>query len=146
MDSRGYQQYQQQTVNTITQEELLLLLYDGLVKYLLRCDLALTRQDYALLDQSADRCIQMLRYLDDTLDRRYPISNELHKLYDYFGYELNRVKIGRNKERLDIIRPMISDLRDSFRAASKNTAAMNHGEMHEAAKRQEGTSQHDATT
>lgn len=131
MDTRGYQQYQQQTVNTMTQEELLLLLYDGLVKYLLRCDLALTRQDYALLDASVDRCLQMIRYLDDTLDRRYPISNELHKLYDYFGYELNRVKIGRNKEQLDVIRPMISDLRDSFRAASKNAAehkgAAHHG-------------------
>jgi len=134
MDTRGYQQYQQQTVNTMTQEELLLLLYDGLVKYLLRCDLALARKDYDLLDKSADRCIQMLRYLDDTLDRRYPISNELHKLYDYFGYELNRVKIGRNKERLDIIRPMISELRDSFRAASKNAAE------------QKGAAQHGATT
>lgn len=131
MDTRGYQQYQQQTVNTMTQEELLLLLYDGLVKYLLRCDLALTRKDYDLLDQSADRCMQMLRYLDDTLDRRYPISNELHKLYDYFGYELNRVKIGRNKERLDIIRPMISELRDSFRAASKNAAEQKGAAQHE---------------
>lgn len=139
MDNRGYQQYQQQTVNTMTQEELLLLLYDGLVKYLLRCDLALTRQDYALLDASVDRCLQMIRYLDDTLDRRYPISNELHRLYDYFGYELNRVKIGRNKERLDVIRPMISDLRDSFRVASKN-AAEQKGAAHHAQH-----AQHDAT-
>jgi len=106
----------------MTSHELLLLLYDELVKRLLRCDLALQKANWPLLEESVDRSMDILRYLDETLDRKYPISHELHRLYDFFLYELNRVKIGRNKEELDKIRPMITDLRDTFRTADKNCA------------------------
>lgn len=127
MDIRGYQVYKEQSVNTMTQGELLLLLYDELVKRLIRCDLAFTKEDYALLDASVDRSIEILRYLDDTLDRKYPISAELSRLYEFFRFELNRVKVGRNKTELDHIRPMITELRDSFRTADKSNAAEQPG-------------------
>ncbi len=125
MENHGYQQYREQQGQNIlemSQNELLLVLYDELVKQLTRCDLALTHQNYALLDDSADRSIAILRYLDDTLDMQYAVSHELHRLYDFFSYELNRVKLGRNKAELDKVRPMLTDLRDTFRAASKNCA------------------------
>ena len=109
----------------MTQGELLLLLLDELVKRLIRGDLALEQEDYGLFDASITRCIDIVRYLDDTLDRKYEISFQLHRLYDFFCYDLNRVKIGRNKEELDRLRPMIIDLRDSFRAAEQ----ISSGEM-----------------
>ena len=76
---------------------------------------------------SVDRSIEILRYLDDTLDRKYPISAELSRLYEFFRFELNRVKVGRNKTELDHIRPMITELRDSFRTADKSNAAEQPG-------------------
>ncbi len=122
MDNRGFQHYKEQSVSTMTPNELLLLLYDELVKRLMRCSLALEQGDAALFEASVDRSMDILRYLDDTLDRKYPVSGELHQLYDFFLYELNRVKIGRNKVELEKIRPMIADLRDTFRTADKNCA------------------------
>ncbi len=121
MEMRGAQ-YKEQTVSTMTKEELLLLLYDELVTRLHRSDLALSAGNMEVFEASVDRCIAIIHYLDDTLDRRYPISGNLHRLYEYFSYELARVKIGRNKKELDSIRPMIIDLRDTFRTASKNCA------------------------
>lgn len=118
----AYQHYKEQTVNTMTQGELLLMLYDELVKRLTHCDIALEQKNYDLLDESVDRCMNILRYLDATLNRQYPISRELHRLYEYFTYELGRIKIGRNKEQLDGIRPMIVELRDAFRAADKKNS------------------------
>lgn len=120
MEHNGYQQYREQAIFTMSQNELLLLLYDELIKRLGRCDLALTQQNFALLDESADRCLAIVRYLDDTLNHDYAISAELHRLYDYFYYELNRVKMGRNKGELDKIRPMLTELRDTFQQAAKN--------------------------
>lgn len=122
MENNPIQHYKEQSVNTMTPNELLLLLYDELVKDLLRCGLALDKQEYELMEAAADKSIDIIRYLDDTLDDQYPISQELHKLYDYFGYQLARVKIGRNKQVLDQVRPMIMDLRDTFRQADKNVA------------------------
>lgn len=121
MDMRGYQQYKEQSVSTMTQSELLLMLYDELVKRAARAELALQREDYPLFEASADRCMDIIRYLDDTLDHQYPISADLHKLYDFFCYELNRIKIGRNQQELTRIKPMLTDLRDTFRSAQRTS-------------------------
>ena len=122
MDIKGYQGYQgykEQGINDMTPGELLMLLYDELVKRLLRAGLALDKKDYALFEASVDRSLDIICYLDDTLDVQYPISRNLNRLYDYFSYELNRVKAGRNKTELDRVKTMVGELRDSFREAQK---------------------------
>ncbi len=121
MDMSGFQQYKAQSINTMTGDELLLLLYDELIKRVMRAELALEKEDYALFEASVDRSLEIVRYLDETLDRNYPIGNDLHRLYDYFSYELNRVKFGLNMGELQVIKPMLVDLRDSFRLAAKST-------------------------
>lgn len=122
MEARGYQNYKAQTLNTMTQGELLLLLLDELVKRMMRGDLALQQGDMPLFEESIQRCIDIVRYLDDTLDRRYEVSQGLHRLYDFFCYDFNRVLLGRNKRELDKLRPMIIDLRDTFRIAERNAS------------------------
>ena len=118
---QGYQGYKEQGINDMNPGELLLLLYDELVKRLVRAGLALDKKDWSLFDASVDRCLDILRYLDDTLDMQYPISRNLNRLYDYFSYELNRVKAGRNKTELERVKTMVNELRDSFREAHKTT-------------------------
>ncbi len=127
MDARGFQHYKEQSLNTMTGEELLLLLYDELVKRLHRCDLALEKGDMELLEASVDRSLDILRYLDDTLNMKYSVSHQLHRLYDFFCYELHRVKLGRNREELNKIRPMVEELRDTFKAAERNVSTAKRG-------------------
>lgn len=120
MDARGYQQYKQQSINSMTPGELLMLLYDELVKRSTLASIALEKQDWTTFEGALDRCIDIVNYLDETLDHKYPISHDLSRMYDYFTYELGRVKIGRNKNVLERLRPMLVDLRDAFRAAEKS--------------------------
>ena len=119
---RGLQNYKAQSLNTMTQGELLVLLLDELVKRLMRGDIALEQGDMPLCETSIQRCLDIVRYLDDTLDRRYEVSRGLHRLYDFFCYDLNRIMLGRNKTELDKLRPMITDLRDTFRMAERSMA------------------------
>ena len=123
MDTRGYQQYKQQSINSMTPGELLMLLYDELVKRSTLAGLALDKQDWPLFEASLDRCVDIVNYLDDTLDRQYPISRDLSRMYDYFTYEMERIKAGRNKKELERLRPMLAEMRDAFRAAEKNSGA-----------------------
>ncbi len=120
MDARGYQQYKQQSINSMTPGELLLLLYDELVKRSTLASIALDKQDWTTFEAALDRCTDIVDYLDETLDRQYPISHDLSRMYDYFTYEMGRIKMGRNKKELDRLRPMLTDMRDAFRAAEKN--------------------------
>ena len=119
MDARGYQQYKQQSINSMTSGELLLLLYDELVKRSTLASIALNKQDWPTFEGAMDRCIDIVNYLDETLDRQYPISRDLSRMYDYFTYELTRIKLGRNKKELERLRPMLADMRDTFRTAAK---------------------------
>ena len=121
MDARGYQQYKQQSINSMTPGELLLLLYDELVKRSTLASIALEKQDWPTFDTAMERCTDIVNYLDETLDHQYPISRDLSRMYDYFTYELGRIKLGRNKKELDRLRPMLADMRDAFRAAEKNS-------------------------
>ncbi|RHT72397.1 flagellar protein FliS [Ruminococcaceae bacterium AM28-23LB] len=121
MDMRGYQRYREESLNTMTQGELLLLLYDELVKRLRQADLEMGKQNYENFEKAVDRAVEIIRYLSDTLDHRYPISGNLSRLYEYFCYELSRVKAGRNQEELMRVTRMVSELRDSFRQAEKTS-------------------------
>lgn len=123
MDARGYQQYKQQSINSMTQGELLLMLYDELVKRSTLASIALDKQDWPLFESALDRCTDIVNYLDETLDRQYPISHDLGRMYDYFTYELSRIKTGRNKKELDRLRPMLTEMRDAFRTAEKTSGS-----------------------
>ena len=121
MENNPIQHYKEQSVNTMTPNELLLLLYDELVKDLLRCGLALEKQEYELMEAAADKSMDIIRYLDDTLDDQYPISRDLSRMYEYFTYQLGRIKIGRNKKELEQLRPLLADMRDAFHVAERNS-------------------------
>ncbi len=123
MYTKGFQQYKEQSIDTMTQSELLLTVYDELVKRLTRAELALQKGDYALMEASVDRSTEIIKYLDSTLDRSYEISKNLAQLYEYFTYELVRVKVGRNATELQRVKTMVSELRDSFRTAAANSAS-----------------------
>ncbi len=123
MDTRGYQHYKEQSISTMTQGELLLLLYDELVKRLTQAELALNKENYAVFEASVQRGIDIVRYLDGILDRQYPISRELAQMYEYFTYELNRAKIGRNAEVITHIKKLSMELRDAFSQADKSAEA-----------------------
>lgn len=126
MDNKGFREYRdqrEQTISAMSSGELLLLLYDELVKRLMRAELALNKEDYVLFEADVTRALEIIRYLDDTLDRQYPVGRDLARLYDFFSYELNRVKAGRNKTELERVKIMVTELRDTFREAEKNTQA-----------------------
>ena len=112
MDMRGYQRYREESLSTMTQGELLLLLYDELVKRLTLAELELSKEHYPTFEAAVDKSVDIIR--------QYPISQKLNRLYDYFCYELSRVKAGRNGTELTRVKGMVAELRDSFRQADKN--------------------------
>ena len=121
MIASGYQQYKNQVVSTMTQGEMLLLLFDELVKRITRAELALKDQDNVVFEQSVNRAVDIIKYLKQTLNREYAISVQLRALYDFFIYELSRVKASRRQAILDELKPLVEELRDAFRQAEKRS-------------------------
>lgn len=123
MGPRGFQQYKEQAVSTMTQEELLQLLYSEAVKRLLQAELALNKENFEMFEASVDRAIEIVRYLDATLDMQYEISASLTRLYEYFEYQLNRAKLGRHMDMVIDIRNQIKELQETFKQAQSQLDA-----------------------
>lgn len=119
MAINGYDKYKTQSVATMTNGELLILLYDEMIKRLTRAELALEKENYKIFDESMLRARDIVRYLLDTLDRSYAISGDIAKMYDFFLYEISRISAGRNKEVIQELKPLVIEMRDTFKEADK---------------------------
>ncbi len=122
MYQNGYEQYKMQSVNTMTSGEMLLLLYDELLKRLTRAQVALEDKNYDLFNQSVQRSKEIVQYLDFTLNMDYKISYELRRMYEFFLYELSRLQAGRKVAVIQELKPLVAELRDAFKEASKSAA------------------------
>lgn len=119
MYQNGYEQYKMQSVNTMTSSEMLLLLYDELMKRLARAQVALEDENYDLFNQSVQRSKEIVQYLNHTLNMNYKISYELRRMYDFFLFELSRLQAGRRVTVIQELKPLVGELRDAFKEASK---------------------------
>lgn len=119
MYQNGYNQYKMQSVNTMTRGEMLLLLYDEILKRLTRAEIALEEKDYELFDKSVTRVEEIVRYLEQTLNMEYTVSRDLRRMYEFFLFETSRLKAGRRVEVIHELKPLVTELRDAFKEAEK---------------------------
>lgn len=115
----GYEQYKEQSINSMTKGEQLILLFDEIVKSLVKAEIAIKDENYELLEVSIQKASDIVRYLIDILDRSIPISQELYRMYDFFLYEFSRIKAGRNAAVIEEVKTMVMEMRDAFKEANK---------------------------
>ena len=119
MAENPYKKYREQSINTMTQGELLGLLYDTCVKRLNEGVYFIEEKSYSKANESLQKAERILRYLDGTLDRQYEISENLTLLYDYFLRRIMTGNIHKDVEPINEVIPMIEDLGKTFKEAEK---------------------------
>lgn len=122
MYQNGYEQYKMQSVTTMTRGEMLLLLYDELIKRLNRAQIALQEEKYDVFDKSVERAEEIVQYLNKTLNMEYTVSFELRRMYEFFLYEISRLRAGRKVAVIEELKPLVVELRDAFKEASKTSS------------------------
>jgi flagellar protein FliS len=99
--------------------ELLILIYDELVK---RVHLSVTALETGGIDAAHKHLLRaqdIVRYLSVTLKDGYEISETLDNLYDFFLQQLVQANVHKDPAILAEILPMIEELRDAWRQAEK---------------------------
>ena len=120
MPVNPYQQYQRQSVMTMTQGEMLTKLYDEVIKQMSGAKICLTEKDLSGVNNALQKAQRILFYLKSTLDFKYEISGNLDALYDFFIERTVQANLKKDAAMLDEIIPMIEDLRDTFVQADRN--------------------------
>lgn len=114
-----YRQYQEQSIMTMTQGELVVKLYEGCLKQLNAAVYFLDASQFDKSNTALQKAQRIVNYLDASLDMNYEVSENLHALYDYFERQIISANIKKNPEPIREIIPMIDGLRDSFKQAEK---------------------------
>ena len=120
MPVNPYQQYQRQSVMTMTQGEMLTKLYDEVIKQMSGAKICLTEKDLSGVNNALQKAQRILFYLKSTLDFKYEISGNLDALYDFFIERTVQANLKKDAAMLDEIIPMIEDLRDTSVQADRN--------------------------
>lgn len=117
--SNVYETYRQNAILTATPEELTLMLYNGLIKFIMIAQKAIEEKDVQKAHDSIIRAQDILNEFKATLDMRYEISHNLNLLYDYFLDRLIEANIRKDISILEEVLRFVRELRDTWAQAMR---------------------------
>lgn len=116
-----YEKYQQQMVTTMTQGDMLIKLYDEVIKQIDIARASIGASKVTEMDAALNKAKKIIQYLQKSLDQRYSVSSNLKKLYEFFGTQIVMANVKKDVKLLDDIEPLILDLRNTFEQCDRQT-------------------------
>ena len=116
MSAAHLQQYLVNQVNSASPEELLVMLYNGAIRFLTEAEVAMEEGQVAQQGMLIGRAIDIVNELSATLDHGIggQIAANLEALYAYMTRELLQANLKDDHKRLQVVREMLLDLRDTW--------------------------------
>ena len=109
-----YNIYKQNSVNTASKGQLLLMLVDGAVKYTKIARLAILDRNIERSHKELVRVQDIFLELMITMDRSSKAMDDLYKLYEYIKNELAKANMRKDVKIIDEVLPLIEEIRDMW--------------------------------
>jgi flagellar protein FliS len=107
--------YQQQSILTATPGKLVVMLYDGAVRFLKQAAAAMREERRAQADERLRRADAIIEELQLTLDLEAgEIASNLQGIYVFSRRHLNEARVERDPEKVDQVAGLLSELRGSW--------------------------------
>lgn len=117
--NNGFNQYKESSIKTSTPEELTLMLYNGLVKFLMQAQNAIETNNIEKANNSILRAQAIIKEFQATLDMNYEVSEGLDSLYDYMYRRLIEANLKKDISIIEEILGYSKELRDTWAQAMK---------------------------
>ncbi|MDD4834773.1 MAG: flagellar export chaperone FliS [Lutispora sp.] len=114
-----YQQYKQSVVNTSTPQELTLMLYNGLIKFLKLGMEAVEENNLQNAHTNIVKAQNIIEEFMSTLDMDYDISKNLFSIYEYMNWRLIDANIRKDKAAIEEVVAFAEDLRNTWSQAMR---------------------------
>lgn len=121
-----FAQYQQAQIETAPREQLLLMLYDGAIRFSNIAKKAIEDKDFSLANTHCIKVQNILTELMVTLDMEVggEFAQNLFDLYDYMNRRTMEANMQKAAEPLDEILTHLKELRMAWAQAAKNVGAL----------------------
>ncbi len=115
----GYNKYKKASVESASQEKLLLMLYEGAIKFTKRAIIATDNKDIPNRCENITRAYDIVLELMNTLDFKVggEVAENLEQLYMFITDELTRANITGKKEHLENVLKILETLYDGWKEA-----------------------------
>ncbi len=114
-----YDKYRQSSVQTSNPAQLVIMLYDGAIRFARTAIEGLTQKDHEKVSLNLGKAQTIISELMSTLDRSYDISKNLFALYEYTNYLLVEANIHKDTTKVEEAVGYLADLRETWVQASK---------------------------
>ncbi|NMA67552.1 MAG: flagellar export chaperone FliS [Clostridiaceae bacterium] len=115
----AYNQYKENSIYTESPEELTLMLYNGLIKFIMRGIDSIEKKNIEEANYNIIRAQDIVQEFINTLDMRFEISRDLSSIYDYLYRRLIAANTSKDKEILNEVLGFAKILRDTWEEAMK---------------------------
>lgn len=122
MITSPYEKYRQSSVQTSTPGQLLLMLYDGAIRFVRAGIDSLQKKDLQKANLNLGKSQSIVNELLSTLDRNYAVSEGLASLYEYINHLLIESNVKKTVAPAEEALGYLMDLRETFAEAAKMTA------------------------
>jgi flagellar protein FliS len=107
--------YKQQSIMTATPERLVVMLYDGAIRFLFQAGAAMREEDRATSSERLDRAEAIIDHLLGTLDMSAgQIAERLEGIYVFSKRLLTEARLERDADKIDLVRGYLSELREAW--------------------------------
>ena len=114
-------QYQNNQILTAPPEQVLIMLYDGAIRFVRQARLAIEQKDVPARTRAISKAVAIITEFSNTLD--YEIGGEiaidLGRLYDFMVRELAAVNARGDAEKLTPVENILVELREAWVEAAK---------------------------
>lgn len=117
--NNAYEQYKESTIYTSSPEELTLMLFNGLVKFLMQAQMAINEKKIEKANTCIIKAQDIVTEFQCTLDMKYDISHQLYSMYDYMLRRLIEANIKKDEEILEEVLGYARELRNTWEEAMK---------------------------
>ncbi len=110
----AYKQYQQNSIMSATPERLMLMLFEGAIKFVRLARRSIEEKDIVGANHNLTRAQAIITELDQSLDMSYDVSENLSGVYDFIYRQLVDANIKKDVTSLDVAEAMLEDLKDTW--------------------------------
>ncbi|WP_018749977.1 flagellar export chaperone FliS [Paenibacillus sanguinis] len=122
MITSPYEKYKQSSVQTSTPAQLLIMLYDGAIRFTRGAMEAIHAEDYQKKNELIGKAQAIVSELRASLNHSYEIAAQLDKMYEYINYLLIEANIRKEATRAEEALGYLLELKESWVQASKEVA------------------------
>ena len=124
-------QYKKNMMATTTPEQILIMLYDGAIRFVSQAQTAVAANNHEERMKYINKTIAILSELAAHLDHEIggEIAANLDALYHFMVKELSRANMRNNVKPLKVVESLLSELRDTWKEAIRLTSETKSAEF-----------------